>query len=487
MSGVPAQNIAVWDPAARMWSPLGSGIVGRPTCFATLANGDLAVGGLLFSAGGKSVSHVARWNGHDWSTFGKGIGPLGDTAVYALAVMPNGDLIAGGTFTQAGTVAARALARWDGSQWSAMGILPSSNAVVRALLVLPNGDLVIGGNFALSNGGPGNCIARLDAQTGQWMSLGTGIPRILGAGTDGVYSLTGLANGDVVAGGFFKTAGGVAVSNIARWNGTEWVPVGLGFDDWVYALQALTNGDVLVCGRFTSTSMYTVQARGAALYRPATDTIASLASGAFVYAVDGIVYGSCVMPNGDFYVGGNFRSNGGRGGAYSVNGIARREASTGAWFGLGTNLTGSVNAALSLPDGSEILGGDFLTTGDVLCNGVARTDGVAVSPLGAGTSAGTSAPVLALCRRPAGGFYAGGSFSAAGGSPASSVAAWDGSSWSPLGGGLGGSAYALATLPSGVLVAAGYFPTADGIPVNHIARWDGTGWSALGTGLGSTA
>jgi hypothetical protein len=39
----------------------------------------------------------------------------------------------------------------------------------------------------------------------------------------------GAANGDVVAGGYLvNTAGGVAVSSIARWNGTSWSALGGG-------------------------------------------------------------------------------------------------------------------------------------------------------------------------------------------------------------------------------------------------------------------
>ena len=77
----------------------------------------------------------------------------------------------------------------------------------------------------------------------------------------------------------------------------------------------------------------------------------------------------------------------------------------------------------------------------------------------------------------------GGLFATAGGIAANNVARWDGAAWSPLGAGLNASATALTTLPNGDLVASGDFTTAGGVPVDRIARWNGASWSPLGTGL----
>jgi hypothetical protein len=76
---------------------------------------------------------------------------------------------------------------------------------------------------------------------------------------------------------------------------------------------------------------------------------------------------------------------------------------------------------------------------------------------------------------------AGGDFTAAGGQPANNIAAWDGTSWSPLGSGLNGIVTSM-TVHNGQLVAAGTFTNAGGVAANHIASWDGTSWSPLGPG-----
>ena len=60
--------------------------------------------------------------------------------VGALALLPNGDLVAGGGFNTAGGVPASRIARWDGTTWSPFGSgLPGS---VSSLTVTPAGELV---------------------------------------------------------------------------------------------------------------------------------------------------------------------------------------------------------------------------------------------------------------------------------------------------------------------------------------------------------
>src|SRR5437762_664649 len=83
--------------------------------------------------------------------------------------------------------------------------------------------------------------------------------------------------------------------------------------------------------------------------------------------------------------------------------------------------------------------------------------------------------------------YAGGGFTTAGGI-AANIAKWDGSSWSALGscvrGGQGGfgNVLALAASDSNVY-AGGDFTKAGGSAASFIAKWDGSSWSALGLGM----
>ncbi|HEU4419548.1 MAG TPA: hypothetical protein VFT55_11460, partial [Planctomycetota bacterium] len=194
-------------------------------------------------------SGIGRWNGTTWSMLGSGPG-LWLGFLQALTTLPNGDLVAGGRFTTAGGVSANYIARWKGTSWSTLGpglsIIPSALPPF-ALAVLPNGDLVAGGYFTAAGGVSANNIARWNGTS--WSALGSGLSG--GAFGSPVRALAVLPNGDLVAGGEFTTAGGVGANYVARWNGTIWSAVGSGMNGYAYALTTLRNGDVVAGGGFT--------------------------------------------------------------------------------------------------------------------------------------------------------------------------------------------------------------------------------------------
>jgi len=471
--GISANYIARWNGTS--WSPLGSGMGGSashaPEVYAltALPNGDVVAGGRFTTAGGVSANYIARWNGTSWSAL-PGVSAL----VSCLATLPNGDLVAGGIFTSPASY----VARWNGTSWSALGTGLSGFMgepfnpfrTVHALVTLPNGDLVASGCFTAAGGVTCNGIARWNGAS--WSALGSGF----GGYQVGVPALAILPNGDLVAGGRFDTAGGVIANNIARWNGTSWSALGTGVTTssaytCVNTVAALPNGDVVAGGYLVNT------AGGVAVSSIArwNGTSWSALGG----GTAGIVRAFAQLPNGDVVMGGYFTSVGG----VSANRIARWDGTS--WSALGSGLSWSgttvafVNALTTLPNGDIVAGGSFNTAGGVSAFGIARWDGTTWSPLGSGISAGY---VFALTTLPNGDVVAGGDFYFAGGTAAGHVARWDGTSWSAMGTGLTGSQQrvnALTTLANGDLVAGGSFSN----PVSNIARWNGTNWSALGPGL----
>ena len=96
---------------------------------------------------------------------------------------------------------------------------------------------------------------------------------------------------------------------------------------------------------------------------------------------------------------------------------------------------------------------------------------------------GTNGSVYAVAMDWEGNLYVGGSFTEAGGVPASRIAKWDGTAWSALGSGLNNTVHALL-FDGGNVYAGGWFTHSDALEVNHIAAWDpvGESWSALGFG-----
>lgn len=132
--------------------------------------------------------------------------------------------------------------------------------------------------------------------------------------------------------------------------------------------------------------------------------------------------------------------------------------------------------------GSALIAGGFFTTaGGQSASHIASWDGTSWSPVGTGIG-----HIVYSLTEYKGELIAGGLFSSAGGVSANNIAKWNGISWSPLGSGMGGIIYHYVfglTVLNNDLYAGGLFQTAGGITTNSIAKWDGTSWSALETGL----
>jgi hypothetical protein len=202
--GLPANNVARWNGAN--WSALGAGIDGPATCVAALPNGDLVVGGWFSTVvGGTPAPYIARWNGSAWSALGGGT----NRGVLCLQVLENGDLIAGGWFTQAGGQPANRVARWDGTSWSTIGNGSGGgfNNGVASLAILPNGDLAAGGYFTQANGMPIERLARFDGL--DWRALG-------GAVEGRVNSIVVTERGDLAVGGAFVRVAGRVRAKVAQ-------------------------------------------------------------------------------------------------------------------------------------------------------------------------------------------------------------------------------------------------------------------------------
>jgi hypothetical protein len=167
---------------------------------------------------------------------------VSDTWVSALTVY-NGELIAGGVFTAAGGVDASKIARWNGSIWQPLGsgmLGGGSYAGVYALTVY-NGELIAGGYFKEAGGVDVNSIAAWNGNS--WQALGGGINRY-------VHGLTAYS-GELIAGGSYVEAGGVSAKSIARWDGSSWKAMGSGMNPIVKALTVY-NGELIAGGSFTS-------------------------------------------------------------------------------------------------------------------------------------------------------------------------------------------------------------------------------------------
>jgi hypothetical protein len=441
----------------------------------TLFDGKLVLSGSFGRAGGVAVNRVVQWDGGGWRKLGTGLSesaPAG--CIY------NGELIVGG-------------ARWDGSAWQPLG--PGIHGV--SALIPFGADLIAGGTFTQVGSTGASHIARWNGVA--WQPLGLGV--------DATVRALAVYGGELIAAGDFLTAGGVAAAHIARWNGTQWQPLGAGTSSAIYAL--LVHGADLVAGggfgyaggapasRVARWDGAHWSALGAG--RPASvlalgeyqGNLVCGGNGVDVATWNGTSWVSFPVPllgvrclrefAGQLVAGGTFAAANG----IELDNLARWDGST--WrplHALGIAGPGGTPAlavhAFTVWNGEWIAAGEFTHAGGVTCTRVAAFDGTTWRPLGAGLDGTVEALVVHQ-----GSLYAGGSFTHSGAESVPCVARWDGTTWGAVGTGVNAPVHALLSW-GGELVAAGEFVVAGDADANHIAQWDGGTWHAFDLGMDSS-
>src|SRR5438270_499147 len=139
-------------------------------------------------------------------------------------------------------------ATFSDANWISMGGLPGVDGVgnhgrgwVQAVAADGLGNLYVGGSFFIAGNVLATNIAKWDGTT--WSALGSGTEYTDDRGFFRVVNALAVSGSNLYAGGLFTTAGGIVVSNIAKWNGSSWSALGSGmsspFGSEVYALAVL--------------------------------------------------------------------------------------------------------------------------------------------------------------------------------------------------------------------------------------------------------
>lgn len=271
-------------------------------------------------------SHVAAKVDGAWTTMKSGLNDV----VHVLQRGLFDEIFAGGAFTKnkLETITLDNFAQWSGDGWLQLG--SGADATIEGIDVSPAGRIFITGSF-LNIGG----VAAKKAAMGVYLSgVGTIIWSALGGGLDSVgavgYCVLLTSDTGAFYGGTFTSVDGIAVTNIARWDGLSWHAIGAGggVDDSVYSLA----------------------------YNPITDKL---------------------------YLGGNFLKNSGSG-TNDLNYIAVFDYTTNIISALGSGFDGSVTSVDVSPTGIVYAAGTFTKSGTTSLNHVAKWDGTSWTPLGAG-------------------------------------------------------------------------------------------------------
>lgn len=201
-----ARAVARWDGTA--WQPVGSGtdvVDGGASALAVLHNGDVVVGGgLSWYVNGVRWSGLARWDGATWFQ----MGATTSDRPKQMFVQPDGKLLVCGTLVQLGGISPESIVRWDGTNWSNVGDLFIGE--VQAFSYASDTDIVAVGSIRRNGFYRG--IARFNGTA--WTGMGSGLtpfnyPHYINSAT--------RFRGEIIAGGWIATAGGLPSPHIARW------------------------------------------------------------------------------------------------------------------------------------------------------------------------------------------------------------------------------------------------------------------------------
>ena len=237
----PVSGIAKWDGAN--WSALSGGLTGGSATVESMAvlNGAVCVAGAFGNAGGIASTNFAVWNGSSWSAGG-------DLGSAAYRVVANGtNVLVAGTFATAGNVWVNDIATWDGTRWGALGTTGRMNGIQSSVTALGSDgtNLFAGGFFTYAGLTNAGFIARFDGTN--WQALGPGLNNQIDA--------IAVTNNLVYAGGLFTgTLTGQPLPYIGLWDGTNWNSLG-NAGGLVYALAIGTNG-VYAAGTYYTGTQY---------------------------------------------------------------------------------------------------------------------------------------------------------------------------------------------------------------------------------------
>ncbi len=371
--------------------------------------------------------------------------PVFNGVVNAVALQPNGAIVAGGSFTLADSVTRNRLARLnsDGTLDFSFASLPGqANDAVRALALQTDGRILIGGDFTTYDGSSRNHFARVNLDgTLDWQfdpgsaldqsayavvetftdtnqtvrkilvggaftlangatrrylaqfnddgSVDLGFNADTGAnGIDGpVWAIAVQGDHKIIIGGDFLSINGVVCNHIARLNADGSLDYGFnnpgtGANDSVRALTLQLDGGILVGGLFTNFNG-TVQNR---IVRLNADGSLDPTFNAGVGA-DGAVYALALQPDNRILLGGEFTRCDG----VTRNHLTRLnpDGSVDTTINFGAGCNNYVASLFVQPDDSIVLGGGFTTYDDAPALYLARIFGRSVA--GSGTFEFTSA------------------------------------------------------------------------------------------------
>ena len=364
-------------------------------------------------------------------------------------------LVVAGFHDVAGNVISPNLAAWDGTQWIALNTDGLDGGIDG--LAIYNNDLIVGGIFSSIDGVPAENVARL-TPTG-WQPLGAGLD-------NRVYTL-GVYNNQIFASGEFSASGSTPLPRLARWNGSAWVSAGsdAGADEPIMAFTTF-NGELIAAGGFTSIS--DVPANRIARW-----------NGTFWSAMGAGVNEQircATVFNNQLHIGGSFTA----GGETPLAGSARWNGT--AWEPLFPGEDNTQNLYNFAQLNGELFATGTIATGGFAYTGVARLTPTGWSKLSADPDEQSDVFASYAITAYADALHVSGLFRTEGNEAATRIARWTGDTWAGLGTGNAARVFGGISFQNKAIMY-GDFRQLGGVPLRGIAAFDGSSWTPLGAGI----
>ncbi|MFO0857856.1 MAG: hypothetical protein U0640_10920 [Phycisphaerales bacterium] len=486
INGVTVSNHALWNGIT--WSRLGTEDLLPIGKLALSANGHVyaaSIGAVFFG------SSVFDWNGTSWTT----VGSFSGSGFYPheLKAFPNGNLLISTSqdftpiFPPLSYPYTRGVQLWNGSTWNTLAGDSHTNtaSITSSLEPLPNGDILALGSFAAMNGLPIERMARWNGTA--WL------PVVSRGDTPNneVHTIAEVNPHMIIVAGAFSGFGDRRAERFMMrdWNGWTTLPTpGLlsapspldnpARNPIVKCSYVEVGNNVLFAGENFSSVLRWNGTTWSSLPSSTALGFYNVGTG----AVDpGDIFSVTKLQDGTIIAAGSFNPPSFNQFVPVFNHIARYTGS--AWAAMGDGFSPpfstKVYALLPLSNGDLIAAGTFSQSGSTPMQNIARWDGTTWSQFAGGI---TGSSVRALLQLQSGDIIAGGLFTAAGGVPASNIASWDGFAWHSLGSGTNGQVNTLADR-YGTILAGGTFTSVDGIPANRIASYFNSVWSPIREGV----
>ena len=280
-------------------------------CITVQPDGKILVGGQFEAFNGAEHSMITRLNANGTVDISFDPGAGADWIVSTIAVQPDGKILVGGNFTSFDGTARTGITRLNPNGAQDLSFDPGTGlgsigiaTDISAFALEPDGRITIAGSFNSYNGTDRNCIARLNSNG----DLDTSFDPGSGAEFGTIGCMVRQADGNLVIGGSFTHFNGTTQPFLARLTNYGAIDptfnVGASTSGSILAMALQPDGRVLLGGSFFDYNE--LQAQDVARVNSDGSLDPTWSTGTGGFGLDNAVYDMALQPDGSLIIGGEF-------------------------------------------------------------------------------------------------------------------------------------------------------------------------------------